>query len=301
MPTEHEILTKYDTELQEYVRRVDPLFTDYLAKERTPYQPVLQYLFKFYFFMSYLVENGLVPNDDKNVALRVILGKASLSLFAIYNLLNNGILTEASSSLRSLFEVYVNLKLILDKDVDVRMKLFENFEIVEKWNNLNSNLDLMKAGNLSLEQFDKTMSPSTVRKIQSDYESIKADYHPRKPFHWAWKIYSGVLPGGGNPSLRFIADKMGLSFDYVKVYSPTSIAVHGSANLVNVLSSGSSISIAPQFRTIILSDACITLDYGAKIIELLLDYFKFPNTEEIKVYITYYVFQAMKVAEKSAP
>jgi hypothetical protein len=94
---------------------------------------------------------------------------------------------------------------------------------------------------------------------------------------------------------------MGLSFDYVKVYSPTSIAVHGSANLVNVLSAGSSISIAPQFRAIILSDACIALDYGAKIIELLLDYFKYPNTEDIKIYITYYVFRAMNLAEKSAP
>ncbi len=260
MQTEADIVRKFNSEFQRYVKIVEPGLEKLLSDKAAPYQSMLRYLKDFYFYMCYLVDHGLIPNDSKHVAFRTLTAKASMSVFGMYNLLMNGVVTEAVISLRSLFEVYVNLKLIVEKDTESRSRLYENFEFVERRNNLEANLTLLTNGNLTLAQFERSIGPSTVDKIKSEFNSVKNDYHPKQPFHWAWKIYGGPK----NPSLRFISDSLGLSFDYVKVYGSTSISTHASASLVNIVSDGNAITLAPQFPILISSYTCIALDYCAE-------------------------------------
>ncbi|MGH2569498.1 MAG: DUF5677 domain-containing protein, partial [Bacteroidota bacterium] len=244
------ILKKYDGLLQEYANRVMPHFPAYLEKQRQPFNPFFKKLFDFYLFTSYLIDSKLFPDDDKLVGLRVLFAKGCLSFFGIYSCLQNGLSSEGAVLLRSLFETLLNEKLILAENTEERAKLFYEFHFVEKWNNLEANRRLLREGKTTQATFDKTYDGIKLNQVTQDYDRVKSNYHPTRPYHWAWTIFKSETKGN-NPSISFIADKLGFAEDYVKVYQALSLSVHGSPNILNLVRNEKGISMAPNFtRTV---------------------------------------------------
>lgn len=299
MLSDSDILKKYNAELQSYANVVVQPLENYLEKERQPYQPFLKRLFDFYLFSSYLLGVGLIPKEDKNKPLGILFVKASLTFYGVYTSLQNGLVTEASTSLRSLFEAYLNIKLILQEDTETRLRLYDNFAKVERWNNFQANLRLVEEGKLTKEDFAKTFNPELIEKTKAEYEEVKTDYHPTRPYHWAWKVYSAT-PKDRNPSISFIAKHLKLDLDYVKVYSSLSISVHNSPSVINLVSNGHSISLAPKFSEMISTIGGIALDYIIKIIEVVVEHLRFREPNEIKVYMDNFILAVMDEAEKGA-
>lgn len=285
---DEEILEKYDKALQDYANEVIPGLLHLLENRRRPFQTFFTKLFDFYIFCSYLADSNLFPDDERYVPLSVLYAKASLALFGIYSCLQNGLVTEGAILLRSLFETYLNVKLILKDDTEERLKLFNEFHYVEQWKNLQANKKLLKEDKLSKDSFDKTFTPTMLKQIEEKYFLVKSNYHPKVPHHWAWRIFKDEIKGQGNPSIAFIADKLDLHIDYVKVYGALSISVHSSPNLLNIVSAGNVISSAPNFSQSIYHVGCLAIGYMGSLIEDVVQYLGFGEPNEISTCISAY-------------
>ena len=279
------ILEKYDSALEQYTNEVLPGFWHTLQNRRRPFQPFLEKLFKFYLFCSYLADCKLFANkEEKYPSLQILYVKASLALFGIRNCLQYGLVTEGAILLRSLFEAYLNVKLILQKDTEERLKLFYDFRHVEQWNNLLANKKLLKNGKLTQDAFDKKFTSAHTKDIEENYLLVKSNYNQKQPYHWAWKIFNDEIKG--NPSVRFIASKLDLSLDYVQVYTSLSIAVHNSPNLLNLVSTGNIITLNPNFSDSIYHDGCLALLYLSELIEDIAQYLELAEANEISTYLS---------------
>lgn len=292
-----EILEKYDKALQEYADKLLPAFSKHLQSQSAPFDPLFKKLFYFYIFCSYLADSNLFPGYGKYTCLQTLYAKASLSLFGIYSCSKDGLVTEVAVLLRSLFETYLNVKLLLKEDSEKRLNLFEEFSFVEKWNSLQANKKLLKDGKITKDSFDKTFTPALVKEIEEKYSIVKSNYHPTQPYHWAWKIFKDETKDQRNPTIRFIANKLDLSYDYVKVYASLSISVHNSPNLLNLLSSENVISLAPYFSRLIYNFGCLAIEYMAYVIEDIVSYLGFGEPNEISTYVNAYTTAVNKEYE----
>jgi hypothetical protein len=257
-----------------------------MEDQRRPFQPFFKMLFDFYLFCSYLVDSGLFPDDQKYQPLKILYAKCSLSLLGIHGCLSNGLLSESSVLLRSLFETFLNVRLILESDTDLRLQLYAEFQYVEQWNNLCANRRLLSAGGMTPEQFSRTFSETSVTAIEKNFDRVKHNYHPKQPYHWAWLVFKHTIKDARNPSISYIADHLDLAFDYVKVYSALSISVHNSPSLVHQVSTGKGVSLAPLFTKTMYNSGSLALDYVAKITEGMVRYFRFRDPDEIVTYTT---------------
>jgi len=289
---EKEIVEKYDRILKEYANKVLPGFWHTLQNQRRPFQPFLDKLFNFYLFCSYLADSNFFLNDERYPSLNILYVKACLALFGIHNCLQYGLVTESAVLLRSLFESFLNVKLILQKDTEERMRLFDDFRYVEQWNSLQANKNLLKEGKISKEIFDRTFTPDLINKIEKNYLSVKSNYHPTNPYHWAWKIFKNETKNQRNPTIYFIANKLGLSTDYVKVYGSLSASVHNSPSLLNLVSTGNVITLAPNFSESIHNIGCLALGYLSELIDDLVGYLGFGESGEISTYLSIFWIRA---------
>ncbi|MBI2486420.1 MAG: hypothetical protein HYW01_05595 [Deltaproteobacteria bacterium] len=285
------VVEKYDRALREYANEVLPGFWNELKNQRRPFQPFLDKLFGFYLYCLYLTDSNLFHNDEKYPSLNIRYVKACLALFGIHNCLQYGLVTESAVLLRSLFESYLfesylNVKLILQKDTEERIGLFHDFRYVERWNSLQANKNLLEEGKISKEIFDRTFTSDLIKKIEDNYLSVKSNYHPKHPYHWAWKIFRNETKNQRNPSIHFIADKLGLSADCIKVYGPLSVSVHNSPSLLNLVLTGNAITLAPNFSRSIYNIGCLSLGYLSDLIEDLVNYLEFGEPGEISTYLS---------------
>jgi len=262
-----------------------PHFPIYLEQQRQPYNPFLKKIFDFYLFASYLMDSNLFPEDEKYRVLGILYAKGSLSIFAIQSCLQNGLVSEAAILLRSLFETLLNVKLILVSDTDNRLRLFEEFSIVEQWNNLQANQRLLNEGKTTKETFERTFKDIRIQEIQQKYDRVKSNYHPKKPYHWAWKVFAKSV-NDKNPSIALIADKLGMNEDYVKVYSSLSLSVHNSPNLSHLIINENVISSTPNFTNMIYTIGSLAVNYMADIVELVCHHFNFGEPDEIPTYVS---------------
>lgn len=287
-PNYHEILKRYNTELQNYANRLAPQFNKYMEHQRRPFNKYLKGIFDFYLFCSYLTDNGLFPVDEKYKPLKILYAKGTLSLFGIYSCLYNGVVTEANISVRSLFETYLYTKLILESDTDNRLRLYDDYIYVARWNDYKENKKLYENGTIDKGTYEYTYNSERINTVVNDYNKVKHNYHPSRPYSWAWKIYKDEN-NNNNPSIKFISEKLHEEIDYVKVYSPLSVSVHNNPAMINLLSTKDSISLAPKYTESIFHAGSLAVDYTAKITELLIDYFDYGNVNELKIYIREFV------------
>jgi len=245
--SDHKIIQDYTDKLNEYKFIVTPILKRFMEDEREPYIGGLNVLYDIYMFQNYLVDNiKEFFNNPVNKTLTLFFIKVSGDLFALRQCLMVGQLISASSISRNIFETYIDTRLILDKDSEERSTLYENHQYVLIWLRmqtykkyieeleLNANLpiEIKKAeidyyGDLYKEVDEKT--------IKENYEKVKEDYHPKYPYHWAWKIFKDETKKQKNPSREFICKKLGIYNDYLHVYSTSSLAVHNQPFMANFI------------------------------------------------------------------
>lgn len=282
------ILERYDNNLEKYYKETIPILDQYVENSRQPYNKLLKGIFDFYVFSSYLLDNDVIFKNVTSDTIKGLYVKGSLNLFSIYSCLFNGLASEAATLIRSLFETLLTLKLLLITNTEERIKLYDNFKIVQRMNSINSNKKLLELGIIDINRFQKTYPNELVEETNNKYENIKKDYHPRLPYHWAWKIFKDTL-SNRNPSIFYIAKHLGFHFDYVKIYSTMSISVHSSPLLENIIGDGKTQTLAPVFSKHIERLSFLSLDYMGKIIlEILSKYSDESTHYEIDNYIHAY-------------
>ena len=283
-----QLLENYDQNLSLYYNKVDPILNSYLINGRKRYEKLLKGLYDFYIFMSYQLDEQIIPNDDTIDTVRGLYAKSALTLYAIYTCLYNGLSSEASSLLRCLFEIYLNIKLILIKDSDTRIRLFYNYKYIQQWLSIQKNKELLKEGLIDETRFKEVYPDDLIKITEDKFQKIKEDYHPKHPYHWEWKIFKNDL-NNRNPNISYIAKHLGHKVDYVKIYSTLSISVHSSPLIENIISEGKTKTLSPLFNEHIVHTAFISLDYSGKIVtELINKYCSSELCEEINTYINAY-------------
>lgn len=285
-----EILEKYDKEIANYASETLPGYNNYLKIKSQPYKKFYDQLLQFYLFSSYLVDSKMFPDDNETESLRVLYARAAVTFNGIIICLSNGLLAESSVLLRSLFENKITVELILQKDSLNRIKLFNDFRYVERYNNLKLNRELLARGVIDEDTLYKTHDKDRIKYIEQKYNDVKNNYHPKIPYQWAWKLFQ--FKNKRNPSMKDICKELGYEFDYVKIYSPLSISVHSSplGEYSVTDPEKNAITLVPLFTDLIFIDGCLAIDYFStvvlKILEFYLDKSKF---NELKYYIDTYV------------
>ena len=185
--------------------------------------------------------------------------------------------------LRSIFENLLNLEIILKEETQERLNLYYEYRPVERWINLEENKKLAKKSEDYKNKFHLQFPEKRIEEIIHDFNKVKDNYNPKRPYHWAWKIYKNEL-GKKNPSIKFLCEKVGRLSDYTKIYSSLSISVHGSANIENLIKIGDSITITPRFSEQIYLIGGLSILYISDTIVKIIDYLNIPKKEEIIIY-----------------
>lgn len=280
-----EVVSKYMNE------RIDDFRKD-IDDYRKQYSEYLDSILFFYFVLNYISAKKYPCKDDEYV-LFTLFNKAALHLLGIYNCLSNGLEIEATIIQRSLYEVYLTVELITEKNVSERAKLFAEFSDVERWSHMQERIKVEPG----LQPRDLGLSDEQHKIFQSKYEAIKDNYNIKKPHHWAWKILKDET-NGRNPSFLDICKHLGESYvkDYYVSYPVTSKLVHPSEIVTNHYvkideSTGNRVIVnGPKFTPAIKNTACIAISECAKIAEKILHYFD-PENRELRECVQYYAFR----------
>ncbi len=269
-----------ETEFTAYLADVRVGILDYLAQEARPYQNFLNEILRFYIFMSFLVDSGKLPPGKEIAPLMSLYSKAGLSLFGVRTCLQNGLVSEASILLRPLFENLVTVLTIVQNTASQSVKLYADYEDILKWMNLEENKKLVTEDEAEADQFTLFFTPERQESIQARYEAIKCNYHPKKPHHWAWRIFKDELKGR-NPSMPFLARKLSLNKEYLRVYSSSSLMVHCSPQIKNVMIYNNSISLAPDYSSLIYTMGIKGLEYSCSIVKAIISFVQPQDAAEM--------------------
>lgn len=291
-----EVVNYYENELKEYINIIHDPYTKLLKDERSPYLYYIDPLSDFYFFLNYLLDRkpGIFSNEN-NRPLSLFYTKIASDVFSIRQCLYMGQILGAVSLERNIFETYVDTKLILEKETERRLSLYLNYEKVMLWLRIKENKkyleDLEKEGEISIkkfqtekEYFNTLFTDDDIQKINLDYEQVKDDYHPSRPYHWAWKIFKEEC-SGRNPSIKSICKYLGIYADYLHVYTTNSIVVHNTPLMRNMLQRGEGITSVPNFNDNIKSVAGLSMSFAIETINMILNYINYPNADEIQTYL----------------
>lgn len=178
---------RYDDELSRFSRLYMEAGTSTMNRGLAEFQRDFQILSNLYVALRFLV-------DQRNVnlapaAIRVLFAKLIDCLMGVNVLLRSGLPGPAAMMLRSLFETSVHLQVLLKSDIPDRCKLFEDFIYVQR----------------SRVSPQSGVPKSQIRENKKKLAAVRANYHPRQPYSWCWKIVPGRLGGtkiSGNASLR---------------------------------------------------------------------------------------------------
>lgn len=229
-------------EFSPYRDNLNEVINRTLLNGRHKNEDTLDFLKGYYIFVNFLVAEKDVFNDMPD-GFKVLLSKASLDLFAIYNTVSAGCMSQALTLVRSLFESSVYLTYI-DRDYQKHLKYYENYKdflAYHKWKEEKGSFD-----------FPKEKEDEIVRK----YNAIKADYDKRG----AWYKHPLLEDMKKHPAFRHQKKKfptfkaMCIITEneelYKRLYSTMSESVHGSSIIGKLfLNEKDNISIAPNFST----------------------------------------------------
>jgi len=291
-----QVIDFYRNELNNYKELVGPGLKRLLDEERTPYLISLNSLYDIYMFQNYLLDyQAEYFNKPGNQTLNLFFSKVAGDIFALRQCLMVGQLVSASSIERNIFETYVNTRLVLEKDSEARFQLYEEYQHALLWDRVRTyknylqdleNDDTIPDEKLNSEKeyFQNLFKEINLEAIESNYQKVKENYHPRYPYHWAWKIYKDENKGN-NPTLSFICKKLGIYNDYLHVYATSSLAVHNQPLLANMMTRKGGITSVPIFTDTTNSIAGISASLVTEIIMMILEYAGSNKLDEIGLFL----------------
>lgn len=288
------IINKYDKILKDYQDGVFSEIFPILEKRRKKYDVILNKMNGFYFITNYISEHGGL--ETKNVfekAFLTIYNKAALDLLGIYHCLYQGLGIQAGIIYRSIYETYVYNDFIFKEDTEERVKLFYNFQFIQRWvhikNSMKNNPEYIKRMKIDKKRLEL---------YKEYYNRFICDYNQKRPYHWAYKIFNEKLKGR-NPSLLDICKYLGEYYvrEYNSVYGLSSTHTHPSSILGDYFTVpgenvNSSIN-APRYNDEIMNLSLMSMLFCGRTILKIIDYFNIENLDEITIYIKSYISIAL--------
>lgn len=259
-----------EDEFEEYFREVEPKLYRYVIDGRKLYDEILSKLHELYIFTSFLIDKEKIANRDAHPSLMLLYIKLSLSLHGIYRCLRNGIITEAVILVRGLFEVLLNIELITNGDLRQNSKLFEDFIFLAQNKKIVDKKEELRNGTINQKDYDEYFESVNVIEIESNFEKVKNNYHPKNPKHWAWKLLKNECKGR-NPSIYHICKKFGYGDIYKMLYSPFSQMVHGTSLISNIMAENNSITPTPIFSNLTNNLGYISLDLSTQGLKIIIE------------------------------
>ena len=256
----------------------------FLLNERKRFDVFLQDIQNFYIFSGFLLDTFDIDFNKDTIPLMSLYIKAALSLFAIVTCLGNGLLAESFLITRTIFENWLTVKVIFEDSPLDHLELYRDYEHVEHWLAIERHYDLVSKGLLEMKKLDEHYDPELRKQVKVDYEKIKDNYHPKIPYHWAWKLYKDKTDGR-NPSVRFLAERFGALRDYYQIYSSSSAIAHSSPVIKNLMEDGGDLSLLPNFPKLIISEGLISLNYCCMIVQEIVSFVIPDKSTEINEYI----------------
>lgn len=271
--TEHqkEILEKYDKLLQQFLDNNLSERDKTIEEDTKPYRDIINQLYKLYNFMHFVYDEHLLKEQHsvyKAVMYDFVL-KAGQTTYAIHLCLDKFLERDAAVLCRSLFELYLTVTLILEKDVDNRISLYVNFFPIIKYKEYDR-------GKLKIED------EAEKKLLTENYNKFKDDYKAKNPKSWCYKILKDEIEDHKkDPNLYDIAtyldkiypeQKNHFSILYNNTYGAFSMAIHSSVGSSNLLK---------------ISDAigCFAISFSSQIMKNVLAHYKVKDYEELIEYI----------------
>lgn len=284
------IIKKYDNILKNYHDHVTQVVLPVLDRQRNNYDFILSKLNSFYSVSNYISSKCEMKTKNQNEdAFFTIYNKAALDLLGIFYCLFNGLGLQAGMIYRGLYESYVNCFFILNADTEERIKLFYNYQFIERWchiqNSLKSNPNYIK---------EMSIPDDILEQYKEEYGLLINDYNVKYPYHWAYNIFKDKLKGK-NPSLFTLCKSLGAEYvkEYNSVYGISSKQTHPSSIIGNHFTfreQDCNINInSPIYNDGIVSSGVMSLYYCGHIILEIIKYFKVVNLDEISIYIKYFI------------
>lgn len=260
----------------EYKEKVYPYLLNHIEENQSDFEDLFVAFYQLYLLSAFMLDTQLkqIESDQKQI-LNFYL-RSSISIHGIYHLCRNGIITNAALSLRSMFEDVIYLKIILEEDTENRLKLYTDYDKVNKWLYLKN---LQKYGDNK-----KRKTNLDYDKTKSDFEKIKDKYHPKNPYQWYWQIYNSDDNKEGRCNLVYLCRRLNWIEEYYTIYSTTSLVSHGSNISKKLYQSKNSITLAPIFYKLKLSTLVgLGAFYFSQVACDTLDFFKINS--DVKLYI----------------
>lgn len=294
---ENKIFDYYERETQEYFNKIYPGLKKLLSEGKEPYTKQINFLYDIYLFQNYLLDDQeKYFKTAASITISTFYSKAASDILCLYQCLNQGQIISSMSIERNIFESFVNLKLILERDTVKRIKLYEEFRYVQQWNRIEEYKKYIEVINSNpkisddqkkeeVNDFNKLFDEELIKITTENYFKVKDNYLLGKPIHWAWKIYEDEVQKGRNPSIFFICQKLRIEKMYLNFYSLNSIVVHSQPLMSSMLTQKGGITPAPNYSDNIKHIAASSTVLVIDIILLVLSYAKSPKYNEIKDYL----------------
>jgi len=260
--------------MQLYCDKIFPGFWKYFVVNRNPYNNFLKRLFDFYIFSNYLIDNGLFNKiTPEESPLQLLYAKGGINFYSIHNCLASGCISEACILMRCLFETRIILKLILQDNIEERLKLYSNYMFISKWLQVSNNTtDFLY---------------SEINESYINYRRVKEDYHPKYPKNWWWKIVHDKQHD--NPGLKYVCKYLHLENDYNEIYNTLSIFVHTDPHIVNHYNVNGKTIFIPYFSKQIYHIGYLSAFYLDDIIADIVKYFNNEIYPDIIIYTSLFL------------
>jgi hypothetical protein len=189
----------------------------------------------YYFLTLFIVEKGLLEDSEDGELF--LYAKINNDLLGIYQCASVGLYIQAHMLLRSLLETVINLKFIY-KDIETRMPVYINYKDVE-----------------ILQQTTKEKYPTLLTQQKKKELRKKTD----KKYAWGVPWYYNI--SSTFKDLGSLANEVGMTEEYKKIYGSLSSAIHGNASLASFYKQGNEFYVMPIENSKISKDLYYTTLY----------------------------------------
>jgi len=244
-----------------YADRVDQEIQKLIQFKQEEFSPFFSDLHSLFLFIGFLIDEGelFILKGKNSSALSILLARTCYALNGVCATLQIGAITEAGTSLRTLFEIYLSTEMILLQDSELRSQLFNEFHHASAYYYLRSvetfedkQGETIKYGPNSKERDD----------IRKQWHSVCGHFpdHPRQANYWWWFLFAerlsekklqAVLKGEGRDPVNHsifhvckeLEEKRSHEVDgrpnfrelYIRFYKTFSLVAHPTSSSANLM------------------------------------------------------------------
>ena len=265
-------LQDFEAKFTQYANEVRPHFRKWVTEGIKPYAKATNALFRVYEVLRFVGEPPRLSAVPECV--KILYAKVINDLYGVHLCLEKGSLSGGASILRDIFEDYVTILLLAEGDA-ARLRLYDDYGYVVEWQSLERHRRMVERGAETPEEFEDHFPAERQHEIEKNYEMVKKDYHPKKPYDWAWKIFAKGKPTAQNPRFsekcRALSRReQDLDCMHAQLYGTLSIITHAGPHVRNLFIDGCTINIGPAFADLTGSVAQLSMILGSKCVKSVL-------------------------------